>query len=122
MVGCQNHDRLVPVALGFHPVRNGCERGRGIQHCTNRIINVVVVIGPINVARFNHQPNLAITVFLGAALENIQSRRCHLSQRWILRNVFGFVYIGALDSPRGIVFAVGSPIRQMATGAAKESE
>ena len=54
VIGGENHRRVFPATIGFDPIDDHLKRIVGVEHRTNCIVNVVVVIRPINVAGFDH--------------------------------------------------------------------
>ena len=54
MIGCDNDSRLVPRIIRFDPTRDHSKCIVATKNGSNGVVDVVLVIGPIDVARFNH--------------------------------------------------------------------
>ena len=51
-----DHQRLLPTAVAFDPVGDGADRSITTEHRSDRVVEVVVVIGPVDIPRFDHHP------------------------------------------------------------------
>ena len=56
VVGGHDDDGLVPVAVLLDPISDDSKRTVARIDRTDRVVEVVVVIGPIDVSRLDHQP------------------------------------------------------------------
>lgn len=82
MIRRQDQQRFVPVAVGLHPLRDDFDGIVAGVDRADRGVNIVVVVGPVDVAGFNHDPER----FLIAAKHREGSRR-HLGERWIFCDI-----------------------------------
>ena len=71
VVGRYDHERLIPRFLSFDPVKDSLNGFLAAEHSSDRTVDVVSMIGPINVTRFHHQPKALL-----AFLENFDGRGC----------------------------------------------
>lgn len=56
VVGGDDDQSFVPGAVSFDPVGD-CFNGEvSLQDRTDAVVEVVVVVGPIDITRFNHEP------------------------------------------------------------------
>ena len=52
---------FVPVAVGFNPVRDRLDRSVTAIDGSDRIVDVVVVVCPVDITGFDHQPEIRLT-------------------------------------------------------------
>src|SRR5690606_6251134 len=58
VVGRENHGSIVPVVAGLGPVGDRAEGRVATLYRADRVIQVVVVVGPVDVPGLDHQPEL----------------------------------------------------------------
>jgi len=56
MIGGDNHHGLIPGAVLFNPVGDRFDSGITTEDGSNGVVDVVVMIRPVNIPGFNHQP------------------------------------------------------------------
>jgi hypothetical protein len=73
VVGSQNQYRFVPAAVLLNPLGHLLECKITTQYGSNRVVDIVGVIGPVHIAGFHHQPPLR-----GPRVEHFNGRERHL--------------------------------------------
>ena len=56
MIGGEDHDGVLPVAVLFDPVGDDFEGGFPAFDSTDGVVEIIVVVGPVDIAGFDHQP------------------------------------------------------------------
>ncbi len=110
MIRRHDQQRFVPVAVGFHPLGNDFDRIVAAVDCTDRSVNVVVVVGPIDVTGFDHDPERCLV-----AAQHRDGCGRHIGECRIFFYVSGRVRFAFLaDTGRGIVTSISRGEGQMA--------
>ena len=77
-----DHLGFLPVAVLFHPLANRFESIVATEDRSDCVVNIVVVVGPVDIAGFDHQIETDFVLF-----QNRQRRRSHVRQGWVLTDV-----------------------------------
>ena len=118
VVGRHDQQRFVPVAVPFDPVGDCLDRRIAAVDGTDRVVDVVVVVGPVDIARFHHQPEP-----LGVFLQYGEGRRGHVGQPGVLVEIGRSVRFGeSVVADRGAIVAVRGLKGQMAFEMAVKAE
>lgn len=109
MVRRNDHDRFVPVAMGFDPSGNGLNGGVAAENRTDRVIEVVSVEREVDIARLHEQNELRIP----RRREYAERRRSHLGERRLRIDLLGRVLFrrrglaSAAEARSRVITAVG---------------
>ena len=117
-----NYERIVPAISLFNPLYDFIKSRIAAEYRTDRIVDIVVVIRPVHIARLDHQPEPLMAAFRLAMSEHMQGSPSHLGQRRIFCYVFRRVLIAVLFSASRIVQSIGRAVRQMPAANSKESQ
>jgi len=56
MIGGENHQRFIPVAVLFYPVGDDFKRGVTTFDSADGVVQIIIVVGPVNISGFHQQP------------------------------------------------------------------
>ena len=123
MVGRDNHERVVPVAVGFYPTNDAMDCFLATINRTDGVIEIIGVEREIDVAGFDEQGKRLV----GLPLQSGQGSLGHLYQGGLLVQVRRAVRLGrtrlavAIETGARIVVSVGGLVREMIEPAAAEN-